>query len=89
MTEERRKLARELLAKATPGPWTHVPARETSDYPAVMPIDAVPDREEDAALIAAAPELLAEALDAIDRLKAEVKEWKRRDDHRYWGVLDY
>jgi hypothetical protein len=34
-------------------------------------------------------ELLSEALDEIDRLKAEVANWKRRDDHRYWGVLDF
>lgn len=70
MTEERRKLARELLAKATPGPW-HVSDNKLiraangcyvgNSWPGGTHSNA------DAALIAAAPELLAEALDAIDR----------------------
>jgi hypothetical protein len=77
MRAERRARARELLAKITPGPW-HV--SETSKGDAAVYIDepSVPDAANvlfeadwgtmaDAALIAAAPELLAEALDAIDR----------------------
>lgn len=74
MTDERRKLARELLAAATPGPWyfdeygccysdsgVNKPVLEPQDCSLVRVSD------EDSKLIAAAPDLLREALDELDR----------------------
>jgi hypothetical protein len=72
MTEERRKLARELLAKATPRPWVHVssPGFDGDVWEGVHDDDemSVAFSPDNCRLIAAAPEMLAEALDEIDRL---------------------
>jgi hypothetical protein len=84
MTEERRRLARELLAQATPGPWAvGTPANPRhlgpgtgygvhNIYQPETGCDVTGPHAHlhgaDAALIAAAPELLAEALDEIERL---------------------
>lgn len=90
MTPERKARARELLAKATPGPWAvwechaEVFANVTDNTPSsISGVQVCAGRDEDdwesdddfqlgapeddAALIAAAPDLLAEALDTIDR----------------------
>jgi hypothetical protein len=77
VTEERRKLARELLAKATPGPWYFDDdgccyADEVGNDPVLEPFmgEAIRVEADDARLIAAAPELLNEALVEIARLGA-------------------
>lgn len=72
--------ARELLAKATPGPW-EVRIRDSGDVEVVKDhehiewICSVGDEAEraaiaDAELIAAAPTLLAELADEVNRLRA-------------------
>jgi hypothetical protein len=79
MTEERRKLARELLEKATPRPWTYDKDWTWDIYggPAGQRISAAVDGA-DAVLIANAPSLLAEALDALEAAEREVARLRRR-----------
>lgn len=69
LTPER---VQELLAAATPGPWTSERAIYSEDYLVTMDrrSEAYVTREPDAALIAAAPDLAADLLDAHAALAA-------------------
>ncbi|CAB4140050.1 hypothetical protein UFOVP407_14 [uncultured Caudovirales phage] len=78
---------RELLAKATPGPWSvrqfsHDPARNLD----TVKIEAVQRRvlgsldRADGELIAAAVNALPALLDELDRLRAEVERLRNQSD---------
>lgn len=70
LTPER---VRALLAAATPGPWTSERAVYSTDHLVTMDrrSEAYVTREPDAALIAAAPDLAADLLDAHAALATE------------------
>lgn len=86
--------ARGLVAEATPGPWHNLAARvlassfnELDDEPITIAdydCDVRIDDEQaqrNATLIAAAPELLAQMADEIERLRAERDELNAVIDH--------
>jgi hypothetical protein len=78
--------ARELLAKATPGPWEHdrLSVKCSTSYLLQDNVSHGDDTysnftEDDCALIARAPELLKALSDEVDRLAAENKQLKTCD----------
>lgn len=83
MTPERQAEARRLLAEATPGPWVqeqYLRRFEHAVYqhgamPPLLVVDGC--RPSDAALIAAAPTLLTEALDALAQQREELARHER------------
>lgn len=64
--------ARELLDKATPGPWVADGLEGNLDAPSGRVAEVILWGEPDAELIAAAPTLLAELADEVERLQAKV-----------------
>lgn len=65
--------ARELLDKATPGPWVADGLGGNLDAPSGRVAEVLSWSDADAELIAAAPTLLAELADEVDLMQGEVQ----------------